>query len=45
MKELYFFILICFTYLHGFCQIEPFYGIYDLDSCHFEDPCHLTVIN
>ncbi len=44
MKHLYSVLLICLS-LQGFSQIEPFYGIYDIDSCNFDSLCHLTLIN
>lgn len=35
MKKVNFFLFIFLFATHGFSQINPFYGIYDLDSCKF----------
>lgn len=43
MKKTLLTLLITVSTIIGFSQIEPFEGIYDVDSCDFETPCHLVI--
>ncbi|MGE5316384.1 MAG: T9SS type A sorting domain-containing protein [Chloroflexota bacterium] len=42
MKKIYALVFLSFLTVGAFAQIVPFEGIYDVDSCDFETPCHLV---
>lgn len=43
MKKTLLIIILTIIAATGFAQIEPWYGIYEVDSCKFETPCHLII--
>ena len=45
MKTFSLLFLIAFISNPAFSQIQPFLGIYDLDSCKLENPCHFLEID
>ena len=45
MKKLKLFTIVFLLSSSAFCQINPYLGIYDVDSCNFESQCLLTNID
>lgn len=41
----YLLLLLCIISFQSFSQIDPVDGIYNVDSCHFEDPCDYVQID
>lgn len=39
MKKIYITVTLCLLSIAAFTQIQPFLGIYNLDSCNFETQC------